>query len=497
MLNSEPTLRGPGLLGCSVAILALAVTASASAQNHEAHIAKIETNLLPKYVIEGVDPTSRSVSERMNAYSVPGLSVAYFEDGAIQWSRAYGHISSLRTKPVDANTRFQAASLSKPMTATVMMALVQSGKLTLDADVNQYLRNWKVPMAKSSSTAVPTLAQLASHSGGINMNGFEFSGYLSGEALPTTEEILRGVRPAKNGPVLPMAPPGKRENYSGGGYVVIQKVMEDVMKTGFPSLMNSRLFQPLAMRDSGFEQPLPKSLRGNAAVGHEGDGTPLDGDWMVYPELAAAGLWSCPSDIARWAISIQKAYNGSEHELLSPAVARRMLSKIDVDSKFGLGVRLNGAGDGMTFGHTGANEGYRCVVVAFARSDGPGVVVMTNGDSGQALCTEYLRTVSMAYGLGIYKPEAKRLLSLSEAQRREFRGIYEANSELRVRVIVGEGTLKAQLPFNDEPAVIYPVETDEFIDSYGENTLRFKRDAGGNVSKLVLRGFDLPRVGAE
>ena len=247
----------------------------------------VENGLLPEYVIQGRSEQTMALKERMKHFGVPGVSVAVIDDYAIEWSRGYGVTQANRPAEVRPNTLFQAASLSKPVTATGVLTLVEAGRLGLDEDVNRRLRGWKLPENEHTRTAPVTLAHLLSHTAGINQHGFR--GYAPGSSLPELHQILDGQGPANSLPIRVQSVPGSQWRYSGGGYLILQQMLEDVSRKDFRRFMQEAVMKRAGMHHSTFAQPLPSDTE-NRASGHRMDGTPIG--WQVHPELAAAGLWS-------------------------------------------------------------------------------------------------------------------------------------------------------------------------------------------------------------
>ena len=326
---------------------------------------------------------------------VPAVSIAVVRGGEIGWARGYGVREAGGSDRVDDKTLFQAASISKPVTAAAALRMVEAGELSLDEDVNRGLRTWKVPGNDLTARRPVTLRELLSHTAGLTVHGFP--GYGEAEVLPTLVQILNGVKPANTEPIRVDIEPGTKFRYSGGGYVVAQQLMMDVAATPFPELMRKLVLEPAGMTSSTFEQPLPKEWRAQAAVGHRTDGKPVAGKWHVYPEMAAAGLWTTPTDLARFAIEIRRAYKGLSDRLLSQAMAKVMLTR-QLDD-YGLGFAVPSAGV-FRFQHGGGNEGYRCFLVLSVES-GDGVAVMTNGDSGEVLFKAIIAAIGAAYGWSV------------------------------------------------------------------------------------------------
>jgi CubicO group peptidase (beta-lactamase class C family) len=291
----------------------------------ELRIRRIQDGLLPPVLVKGETPQKTKLRDRMSALHVPGVSIAVIHDGQIDWARGFG-VTKSDGPPVTPNTLFQAASISKPVTAMAVLHLAESGKLDLDADVNQYLKSWKIPASSFMEQSGVTLQKLPSHTAGMTVHGF--AGYASDEPVPNLVQVLNGRKPANSASILVDAVPGTKWRYSGGGYVVIQQVMEDVTGAPFAKLMQDVVLRPVGMAQSTYEQPLPQGRLANAAMPYSHDGQGIKGGPHVYPEMAAAGLWTTPSDLARYAIDIQKSLAGEPKHVLSTEMARKMLTVV-------------------------------------------------------------------------------------------------------------------------------------------------------------------------
>lgn len=334
----------------------------------------------------------RAMENLMQRHVVPGVSIAVIRGGKVDWARGYGVLRAGGAEAVDTGTLFQAASISKPVTAAGALRLVNAGVLDLDEDVNRELRSWKLPENDWTTRTPVTLRQLLSHSAGTTVPGFP--GYAEGEALPTLVQVLDGEPPANTAPIRVDIEPGTQLRYSGGGYTVVQQLMIDATEKRFPELMHETVLDPLGMQSSTFEQPLPEGWRSRASVAHDERGRPLEGSWHTYPELAAAGLWTTPTDLAIFAIEIWRSYHGNSEALLPQPLARRMLTREVGD--YGLGFVLPSGGV-FRFQHGGGNAGYRCFLVLSVES-GDGIVVMTNSDSGEVLLGDVFEAIAAAYG---------------------------------------------------------------------------------------------------
>lgn len=355
-----------------------------------AHTRFVEKNLLPAFEDAGAEPLA--LEERMRAYGVPGVSVAVVHDGKLEWARGWGVRDLNSCAPVTPETDFQAASISKMVTALTALRLVEQGKLSLDDDINRSLRSWKLAPDDRLAPQHVTLRELLSHTAGLNVWGFP--GYAVGAPLPDAVQVLNGAAPANTEAVKVVLPVGRQWQYSGGGYVIARLLLSDVSGVPFDRLAQREVLGPLAMRRSAFAQPPSPAILRDAALGHIG-GKVVAGGYHVYPELAPDGLWTTPSDLARLLIGVQASASGRASALLSPQMTAQMLTPVKND--WGLGAMLHGAGADRRFGHDGVNEGFEATMVAHVEK-GNGVVVMTNGAGGKRLADEIVRAVSADYG---------------------------------------------------------------------------------------------------
>jgi CubicO group peptidase (beta-lactamase class C family) len=327
----------------------------------------------------------------METYQVPGLSIAVFAGHELAWAKAYGVKEPGSADAVTLDTLFQAASISKPVTALAALHFVEEGRWTLDENINDRLISWKVPENAHTRREKVTLRRLLSHTAGTTVHGFR--GYAPTEPRPTLVQVLNGERPANSAAVRVNLTPGARERYSGGGTTIVQLMMVDQLGKPFPEIMRDTVLQPLGLAHSTYEQPLPPARAAHAATGTRANGTSVDGRWHVYPEMAAAGLWTTPSDLARVAIDVSLASAGRSSRVLSHAMTKQMLTaqKPGVGLGFGLGPAPG------QFRHNGANEGFRAYLTAFADT-GSGVAIMANSENGSRLFDLIAASVAKEYG---------------------------------------------------------------------------------------------------
>ena len=332
--------------------------------------------------------------------TVTAVSIAFVEAGKVKWVRTFGLADFANKRRATDDTLFQAASMSKPVAALAALRLVDQGILDLDQPINPRLRNWHVPTSAAGSTQSVTLAQLLSHTAGLTVSGFE--GYEAGSRLPTVVNVLDGATPANSAAVKLFAEPGSSFAYSGGGYTVAQLLMTEATGETFPSLMQRLVLKPLAMRRSSFAQPLAGRYVADAATGYDKSGKAIPGRQHIYPELAAAGLWTTSSDYARFVIAVQNAIAGGRHALLQRRTAVRMTTP--VSSGYGLGLDVTARGGRPAIAHGGANEGFRSVFFALLNGSRQGAVVLTNSDDGSAAGKSVLEILGKIYGWGGAEP---------------------------------------------------------------------------------------------
>ena len=297
-----------------------------------------------------------TVEEYMEESNLYGLSVAVYENYELKWSKAYG-VRDLESKtPVDTNTVFSTASISKAYTGTLAAILEEKGMLDLDAPVNSYLKRWQLPDNEFTKATPVTLRHLLSHTAGTTVGGF--ADYGVEMDIPTTAQILAGESPAQNDPVVVDREVGKEWRYSGGGYVLAMMAIEDYTGERFEDLMDTYIFNPLGMTNSTFWQPDSGKFTDNAAAAHNEEGEMYPYKHPVTPELSASGLWSTAEELPLLLIDIQNALAGRESKVVSPEVAEYVTAEYLEGSKWGFPWALFRTwGNLEWFSYSGANTG--------------------------------------------------------------------------------------------------------------------------------------------
>lgn len=447
----------------------------------EQAISEVEKALLPPVIVKGLPLETKTLADRMRELKVPGVSVAVFRNGRIEWTRGWGLADVESGRKVERDTRFQAASISKPVAAAAALALVSRGRLSLDTPINHHLQSWKLPDNEHTRVQPVTLRHLLTHSGGLTVHGFR--GYAKGEDVPTLVQLLDGTKPANSAPVRVDIPVGSTWRYSGGGISIAQLMVEDDTKKPFAQSARELVLEPFGMRNSTYVQPLPAALRDKAASGYSSTGAVVAGKWHTYPEQAAAGLWTTPEDLAKFAIELQKVAGGKSTKVMSQALAQDMLRRQVGEWGLGLGVLGDGAATRMS--HGGANQGFRAHWVAF-RDHGSGVVVMTNSDAGNAVAGDIVRTVAKVYGFAGLAPIERTLGTADPATYPGVAGTYTMPTGPPLIIVADDGRLfRSTGPRPDQRQELLPEGPDIFFATGGDLRIRFIRNASGKVVEAI------------
>jgi CubicO group peptidase (beta-lactamase class C family) len=443
----------------------------------DAAIARIEAGLRPPIALSNAPVETETLQHAMARLNVPGVSVAVIKGGKVAWSRGYG-VAWVGGPAITPRTLFQAASVSKPVTTMAALRMVEQGQLDLDADINTSLTSWKLPEGKGK----PSARQLLSHTGGMTVSGFP--GYAAGKPVPTLVEVLDGAGTANTKAIRVDAVPGSAFRYSGGGYTVLQQAMIDRSGKPFDALLRQSVLTPLGMRDSSFSQPLPAALQAQAARPHLHDGKPYPGGAYTYPELAAAGLWTTPEDLAKFVIAVQQGAAGSDKGVISAAMTRTMLTPVMGD--YGLGLQIRDGG--KAFEHSGSNMGFKAGMVGSLDS-GDGAVILTNGDQGGELVSGLLRAIAHEYKWKTHQTRLRTTVTLPTATVKSLVGHYKLDGLPDFHIAERDGQLMIALrPDQWEP--LY-AESDKLLFVLSRNLEILPTDAnsGYNVMGASKRAY--------
>jgi CubicO group peptidase (beta-lactamase class C family) len=421
-----------------------------------------------------------NIVDRMKHYKVPGVSIAVINNYKIEWAEGYGVKQIGKEDVVTSDTLFQAASISKPVAASAALHFVEIGILDLDENVNNKLDSWRIPDNKYTEEEKVTLRCLLSHSSGLTVHSYR--GYAEGEKIPTVLQVLDGEEPANSDPVRVDIEPGTQSRYSGGGFTVMQYLLTELKNEPFPKIMKETVLDPLNMKLSTYEQPLPENRKGEEAIAHRSNGKPIEGKWHTYPEMAAAGLWTTPSDLCRFAIELMLASKGNSNKILSKEMMNRMLTV--QKGNYGLGIGVEGKGEYFSFSHSGGNVGFKCFLVAYPEK-GQGVAIMTNSDNGSTLYPEILRSVANEYNWDDFQPEEKTLVEVDPSIYDLYSGKYRLSPRVVVTVTKDNDRLYLHVPGEGFEEFLPESETD-FFSLEWDMKITFVKNEEGVTEKIKI-----------
>ena len=440
-------------------------------------ISHVESSLIPPVRFEG-EP-AWNIKSRMEFYQVPGVSIAVIKNAEILWSKTYGFADLDSKTPVRSNTLFQVASMSKPVSAYAALKEVELGKLASNADVNLYLKSWKIPENNWTRAKTVTLKNILSHTAGLTVSGFP--GYRTTDPIPTAVEVLSGLKPANTPMVYVDKLPGLNFRYSGGGYTVLQQMLVDIEGTDYSSIMEEKVLSPLGMKNSTFAQPLPELKKQFAATAYTVDGKKVEGRYHVYPEQAAAGLWSTAKDYARFVIDIQRTLNGKSSTVISKKMAEEFTSPY-IEPIIGLGVFLEDYDGSSYFCHGGWNEGFSSYFVG-NKTSGDGVVILTNTNKPEFI-NELVRAVALTYQWPNYLAPINKILPLSSQELNVNSGRYRSGKYGVIWVYSQSGKLMSVQNL-DKPVELVKVSANTFVMRDRNVNVVFSKDTESGQYELI------------
>ncbi|WP_158237275.1 serine hydrolase domain-containing protein [Aquimarina sp. MAR_2010_214] len=421
----------------------------------------------------------------MKHYGIPGVSIAVIHNGKIAWAKGYGIMDKESKAPVTEQTIFQASLLGMPLTAYGALRLVEQNKVTLNENINSYLKSWKLPDNEFTKEKKATIKNLLNHSAGINLHGIP--GYSTDSPVPTLVEILNGTPPAKNGPILVNIEPDERIYVSAGGYAIIQQMMIDVEGKKFPELMNELVMQPLEMNNSTFNQPLTTKHLAMAATGYLKDGSMVKGKRHTYPGMASNGLWSNAEGLAKFVINIQQTLRDNSNKGLSKDMTALMLTPYGVNSyysrqfKYGLGFGIMNKKDEIYFRHWGWNRVFFGQIAAHRDKDF-GVVVLTNS-TYPAFNDELIRSVALAYEWDNYVPVHKKI-EVEQSLVDKITGRYMSNGRI-VEVFHKDNQLFYKNILDLEAEELIKISDSSFVRRNSSRLMQFKPNSENEALNLL------------
>ncbi|WP_417318026.1 serine hydrolase domain-containing protein [Erythrobacter aureus] len=457
----------------------LALAGAAHARDAE------EPQLLPYLVVEGREMPKRTLAETMVDTGVGTLSYALIAEGAVTQARTIGG-------DFDGPPLFQAASISKPVSALGILRLAEQRNLDLDADINDYLVSWKVDYTGHEDAPRVTIRRLLSHRAGLTVHGFP--GYEPQTSIPSTVRVLKGE--GNTGPVVLFQAPGSGFSYSGGGYTVLQLLVEDLTGSSFADFIDREVLTPLGMVNSHFRD----APGGEFARARNGDGEAFDVPYHVYPEKAAAALWTTAPDLARFLIASDAIIGGEMTDMLSAEMAAQWLA-IPVgegEETYALGFGVD-RGDGHeVFQHNGSNFGYKSLMY-FDRVSKSGLVALVDGERGHVLNSMLARGYSRESGLDFMKQRRLVPVNLDADQWAQIEGDWAfpdgplQGRRFRLSSTGPSDMLAAEIVTGEESRLL-AVGDLEFIDTETASTLKFAQGEDNALEAIFAGRFRMTRV---
>lgn len=424
----------------------------------EEKIKQVENNIYPLLQIENSIYRPSTIEKRLKELGINGVSIAVINNYKLDWAKGYGMADVKTNTPVSVYTLFLAGSISKSVNAMGVLKLADQNKIDLHKNINEYLKSWKFPADSFTKGKNISIANLLSHSAGLSVHGFP--GYAPGDSIPSVQQILDGKRPANTAAVRSLFEPGTKFKYSGGGTTISQLIVSDVTGMPYENFMQKEVLLKLGMNSSTFKQPYAVGEWKNYATAYKGDGKEVKGRFHVYPEMAAAGLWTNPTDLSKFIIETQLSYLERSNKVLSKDATNRMLT-FHVDSSVGLGVFFNKESGKQFFSHGGADEGFRAMYFG-SFEDGYGAVIMVNSDNGKIM-NEIMHSIQEVYNWPKQiKLNKRKTILLPNDSLKLFAGMYYFDDGDSANIIVQPDGAYVTLN-NESLARMYFTSSDSFF----------------------------------
>ena len=466
---------------CNIGVVSFSQTSNNeeldSIQNR---IERVENSLSP-LVVKNDEPFW-NLEKQMQKYNVSGLSMAVINNFKVEWYKGYGLTGNEEVPIVDKQTVFQAASMSKFVNAIAILKLIELNGLSLDEDINKYLVSWKFPYNKENYPDPITLRQLLSHTAGLSAHGF--GGYKNPKNLPSITQTLEGNKPANSEKVEQIETNGKQFRYSGGGTTISQLILMENSKMSYEDFLSNNILEPLKMNHSFYSTELNKYPK-DLAFGHKGNGKTLKNKYNIYPELAAAGLWTTPTDLSKIIIDIQLSLKDGTGKILSQQSAKELIEPTLKNNNTALGVFSENQNGELYLQHSGSNRGFRGKFY-FSAENGNGLVIMVNGTNTKII-EEITRSVISVYKWKGFEPlTASEDLKINNTDLTKFIGTYtlekrEVNVTLKKGqlILTENGKWSSKLTALDDSKFVVDIVKPQA-------TIEFVNDSDGSVSKCIL-----------
>jgi len=444
-----------------------AESSNSSAIAKEQAIEWIENKLTPANGLEN-HVVRTSITQLMNQYKIPGLSMVFIEQGAIAWRKTYGYANINTQEKVTVDTVFTGASFSKPLTALAALSLVEKKVLRLDENVNDKLLNWQVPENKFTEKEKVTLRHLLSHRAGVKND--IYSSYSPSQPMPSITSMLAGQAAEPEASVV--FAPGSKEQYSNPGYSIIQKLIEDTTKQSFDKVLNDLVFVPSNMHDSSFQQPMPRHLWKHKAIGYDDNLAPFD--YKLFPYKAAGGVWTTPSDIAKFIITLFEDYSGA-NKIVSSSTMQKIFSQDPV--RLGFAKIYDEDSSELIFRHYGTNQGFSSYLVGSLEKR-QAFVVMTNGSMEFEFLDYIARGFAEYYDWEHLQPRLYKPYTQASTALAEYTGDYIGDDAQTVKVTIENDALTIR--HSSQDAADKPIQISEgaFISKYNAVKYEFLKPRG-------------------
>jgi CubicO group peptidase (beta-lactamase class C family) len=451
-------------------------------------ITEVENNLIPFVPVKNFK--GWNILDRMKYYKVPGLSIAVIKDYKIDWAKGYGSADTTKNIKVMTETMFSAGSISKFVMAVTALKMVENRQIELEKPIDNYLTSWKIAENDFTKKTPITLRMLLSHSAGTSQSSY--FGFTPTQPLPSIVEILSGAKISETRPVVVNSEPNARFQYSGGGSIIAQLALMDVSKKSFSDLTQELIFDKLGMTNSTFEQPIPGKFTDQSSWAYS-SASWFKGMPYVYPQQAAAGLYTTPTDLAKFFIDIQKSYLG-KGKILKQTTTKQMLSAQQNVSdgsykeQIGIGPFLiqrtdNNDLNGVYFEFTGVNAGFLAYGIASVTNGNGAIIMLNSGDDVNGLGKEIRRAIAKTYDWTNFLPTEISPINLSDQELNQFVGRYRMSID-EVLYLRREKNYLVENINEGNDIYCFPVAKDTIVFTDYNIKAGFKRNEKGEVISI-------------
>ncbi|WP_297337873.1 serine hydrolase domain-containing protein [Algoriphagus sp.] len=424
-----------------------------------------------------------SLTDKMEAYHIPALSLAVINQGKIAWTETYQNENFKQQIKLDSTSIFQAASLSKPVTFLAALRMHTAEKIDLDKNIQDYLKEFVLPIGKQTPANPVTFRNIFSHTSGISPGGYQ--GYGRDVEMPTDLDVLKGSAGVNTSPIEVITAPNEILAYSGGAYTLAELALQDIFNDDFSTILKEWILEPAGMENTEFTQPLPESETHRVAKGYTQSGELIEGGWRNHPEQAAAGLWSNSSDLAKFLIEIYNAYQGNS-SIFSTSAIKTILSHERDGHVYGFIV--NRSENDISLTHYGGNAGYR-TGMTISLTSGNGLVYLINSDNGGALGNELLLSASKVYDWRHFKQTEVQRKPIEPGVIKELEGKYRWNEQVDLSISFDESKNQISLFFpNGDEYELVPIVGEELGFIHGNTGIQVSFARDGDKPSFMLYG---------